>query len=383
MSLDVRCRCGQVYHADPAHAGRRIRCRCGRTLKIPRPGRLLRLPRIRVRRPKFLRFPKWAVALARVAVWAYLSTALLATLVLWWLGDEWWLATVMLFGHRWLLLLPAFPLAVAALAIRARVFPVVLLASLVVLGPFMGFRTGWRAWLRGAAEPELTLATFNVEGNANPRTDEIPGVLESLGADLMLFQECTARLAEAAARLEAWAVWRVRGLCMASRYPIDSSAVMEEFEVSAGSIGNVAFHVVRHPAGPLRVGLLHLETPRSGLAGLRYRGELSQLRRNLIMREGGSSRASRWLDGLGAEIFAGDFNMPVESRIYRRYWGDCANAFSRTGRGFGYTRVLLRFSVRIDHVLTCRGWEAVRTWVGPDLGSDHLPVIAELRRRPG
>jgi hypothetical protein len=30
----VRCTCGETYHADEQHAGRRIRCRCGKVLNI-------------------------------------------------------------------------------------------------------------------------------------------------------------------------------------------------------------------------------------------------------------------------------------------------------------------------------------------------------------
>jgi len=72
--------------------------------------------------------------------------------------------------------------------------------------------------------------------------------------------------------------------------------------------------------------------------------------------------------------------MPVESAIYRSYWSDCANSYSEVGHGFGFTRVLKWFSVRIDHVLACGGWRPVKAIVGPDLGSDHLPLIVDLRR---
>lgn len=34
--IDIQCRCGEVYHADEAHAGKAIRClRCGNRLNIP------------------------------------------------------------------------------------------------------------------------------------------------------------------------------------------------------------------------------------------------------------------------------------------------------------------------------------------------------------
>jgi endonuclease/exonuclease/phosphatase (EEP) superfamily protein YafD len=35
--------------------------------------------------------------------------------------------------------------------------------------------------------------------------------------------------------------------------------------------------------------------------------------------------------------------------------------------------------VRIDHVLAGPGWEVLRAFVGPGLGGDHRPVVADLR----
>jgi vancomycin resistance protein VanJ len=34
--------------------------------------------------------------------------------------------------------------------------------------------------------------------------------------------------------------------------------------------------------------------------------------------------------------------------------------------------------VRIDYVWYTDDFRATRAWVGPDAGSDHLPVLAEL-----
>ena len=83
-----------------------------------------------------------------------------------------------------------------------------------------------------------------------------------------------------------------------------------------------------------------------------------------------------------ALIIAGDFNMPTDSAIYRQYWSRYSNAFSTCGFGFGHTKQSvirgLHYGLRIDHVLTDPFWRCRRCWVGPDLGSDHLPVIADF-----
>jgi endonuclease/exonuclease/phosphatase (EEP) superfamily protein YafD len=74
----------------------------------------------------------------------------------------------------------------------------------------------------------------------------------------------------------------------------------------------------------------------------------------------------------------GDFNLPVESAIYRANWAGFTNAFSQQGLGFGYTKHTRWHGIRIDHVLARSGWDIERAWVGPSAGGDHLPVIVEL-----
>jgi endonuclease/exonuclease/phosphatase (EEP) superfamily protein YafD len=96
-----------------------------------------------------------------------------------------------------------------------------------------------------------------------------------------------------------------------------------------------------------------------------------------------SEDACRFARRLGAKaILAGDFNLPVDSAIYREHWSGFHDAFSDAGLGFGYTEwPRMRrciFGVRIDHVLTGDGWRCRRCWVGPDVGSDHLPLLADL-----
>ncbi len=81
-------------------------------------------------------------------------------------------------------------------------------------------------------------------------------------------------------------------------------------------------------------------------------------------------------------ILAGDFNLPTDSTIYREVWSGWTNAFSTTGFGFGYTvwtrATCLSYGLRIDHVLTPSVIKPRRSWVGPNVGSDHLPLLADL-----
>ena len=399
MKLEIRCGCGQVYHADPTHAGRAIRCRCGQVLPIrpapgpPAPRRRFAFPRFRwpgfprVRLPRLgyrplTVSPRIARALRRLA-WGYLGAVLLYTGLLWFFGERWWVATVLLFVPRWPVLLPAGPLAVAVLLIRPRLLLPVAAATFLAVVPAMGFRLGIRGWLTGADRSDVRVITFNIDAIDNVRLFVAPLALQTYEPDVVVFQEC----AEALTRPEHWpAGWSVRfdqQLCLATRYPIIGAKAIEEVRTGTqGGTGQAMFYRLQSPSGPVDLAVVHLETPRKGLEPLRYGGGVDELKLNALVRDVGSMRIRRWITEQSKDpIVLGDFNMPVESRIYRDHWSDCTNAFSSVGHGFGWTRVLRRFSIRIDHVLTCSGWRPLRAVVGPDLGSDHRPLIVDLARK--
>ena len=75
--------------------------------------------------------------------------------------------------------------------------------------------------------------------------------------------------------------------------------------------------------------------------------------------------------------------MPAESTIFRRDWARLADAFATNGAGFGFTKLTtirgFTYGTRIDHVLYSSDWRCVNAWVGRDIGSDHLPLVAEFQ----
>jgi endonuclease/exonuclease/phosphatase family metal-dependent hydrolase len=173
-----------------------------------------------------------------------------------------------------------------------------------------------------------------------------------------------------------------------SRHPIltwerrDPSDFWQEYGSAA-----IARATIAHPTlGELRIGIVHLATPRHVLDHFFDVSAIPTLgdtvRRNIDLRDRESAAARDWIGGPDvADIVAGDFNLPVESAIYRRHWGDFTNAFWHAGWGLGRTKHTRLIGVRIDHILLGDRLHARRTWVGPALGSDHRPVIAELRIR--
>jgi endonuclease/exonuclease/phosphatase (EEP) superfamily protein YafD len=84
-------------------------------------------------------------------------------------------------------------------------------------------------------------------------------------------------------------------------------------------------------------------------------------------------------------LVLGDFNMADQSDNYRLLTdAGLTDAFRAAGWGLGATYPVHQLSapfplVRIDYVWYTAPFQASRAWVGPDAGSNHLPVLAELR----
>lgn len=327
------------------------------------------------------------VSLLTILVWAYLAVACLIALVLWEFGDRWWPATVLLFIGRWIFLIPLALLAPAAVLLRRSLLLPLALTALVVIGPVMGYQASLRGFLPAGQGFHFRVVTFNVDGG-----DDVAGILPVLltqwEPDVVAFQECGDSLIQAVAHVDGWYHHNVRALCLLSRYPIVAANVMnrealervhENETAGIGGSGDVASYVIGTPRGPVDFTNLHLETPRKGLEGILGVFSARRLRENTRLRDIESDLARRWVErGHAPTLVAGDFNTPVESRIFQQHWGDLTDAFSSAGFGLGMTRYNGWIRVRIDHVLSGPAWHANRVTVGPDYGSDHRPVIVDL-----
>lgn len=418
--ISIRCRCGEVLHADVQHVGRKVRCRCGRThtVRVPRipAGRATSpwadtvrrafgrrrsrtsAPRFRtVRRilswpsrpaaeprsgPRGLarRFPA-AVRWTRYAALAWLGLVIVAVILVWGLGDRTWHGTVFLFSGRWLVLVPLAPLALAAALLHRASLPVIAFAAVLVLFPVMGLRPGTVA-LRDAGFERIRVATFNAAGNPGA-VQALMMMMEAHDVHVALLQECPPR--PDALTVPGWQVQGTTGLCTISRHVIRRVASLDLEEVvpqnrTFGGTSAADRYELELPDRTVTLFNVHLETARRGLRGM-FDADVGAVRNNLALRRVESRETAAWIGAdIDEVIVAGDFNMPVESAIYRASWGRFTNAFSRTGRGFGFTRDNGWIRVRIDHVLSGRAWRPTRSWVGPDIGSDHRPVFAEFVR---
>src|SRR5262245_31520162 len=188
----------------------------------------------------------WRRSRGAVAVfsWLYLGVVL-GSWALLWAADLWWPATLLMFGPRWVLVLPAGLLVPAALVLRRRSLWLLLLALVLAMGPVAGFRIPWQRLLgsapRGARVRILTcnahyrkldarlLGTLLDQSQPDVITlQEYPGSSEFLGGG-------------------KWHLHRMPGIFLASRYPIRQASVVGTDSMS--NRGLVLRYELATPAG--------------------------------------------------------------------------------------------------------------------------------------
>jgi vancomycin resistance protein VanJ len=344
------------------------------------------------------RLAAWAARLARpraprpvprvlwITVVAYLGLALVSAAGVWLLADRWWPATVLLFGPRWIVALPLVVLVPAALLVDRPLLAPVVAAGLIALGPVIGLHTGWRrVFVSPDPERDIRVMSFNTEGGRGVSWTPT-GVLDALEVDIAALQECTADVADRVRSVGGWHVDVRGGACLFSRFPILAVTQMDrEAFLAAGGAGLVVTYVLALGDREVRLTNVHLETPRAGLEAIRA-GRIDEgaplLEGKSALRTIEHRFARRWVDTLPSpRLVLGDFNSPPESPMFREYWGGWQNAFSLAGRGLGGTRLNGWIRARIDHILADEAWTVVRSWLGPNLGSDHAPILADVRLR--
>jgi endonuclease/exonuclease/phosphatase (EEP) superfamily protein YafD len=228
--------------------------------------------------------------------------------------------------------------------------------------------------------------TFNV-GNGLATPARLVGLLRQVGADIVGLQEVA--VAQAAAleadlrHLYPYQLLTASGFAgkgLLSRHP-----VIEGERLSLYPDRPDLRAVVDVDGVQLRVLIAHPPPPRPGPAGVRF-----------------DARTLAQIEALGAlatqhppALLLGDFNMTPRNRAYARLSAaGLADAFAVAGAGRGWTLpmrighsssfdhglqgVRLRPVARADYVWYTPPLRAEAAWVGPDGGSDHLPVLARL-----
>lgn len=320
------------------------------------------------------------------ATWAYLASTILALLLAYVAGDRWWPGTLLLFGPRWALALPIIPLLPLILWRRPVLLIPLALGAAMVFGPLMGFRYSFST-PQSVEKSVVRVVSCNV-GGKNFDAQKLSQLIQDFDVDIVSLQECPRDL-----RLELAAEWNVASsgnLSVFSKYSLKTIPLTKDIAIPGRWPVPPLFQcMAATPFGDILVYAVHLPTARYGLenmldskTGLNFKKTgylITETQRRLhISQEARNAVRTKKLPF----VIAGDFNMPVESTIYRQHWGEFHNAFSYSGRGYGFTTMNIHKKIpiplRIDHILTSNGLAPLVCKIGPDVGSDHRPLIADV-----
>ena len=315
-------------------------------------------------RQAFLRVAQTLAILGTAGVWLCLLAALLGRLA--WPFD--------LFAHFRVQYAALFVLFACALMLLRRFWIAVAAAvgfgvSAVPLLPYVTSEP-MSAAVAATREETFRLVSFNVWFR-NPDMARVAEYIENSQADAIVLLELTPTQAEMLVPL----------LPTYPNYHIDSSrmgaAVFTRWPViSAKSVplsqgGAVAAQLMLDWRGtPVSVLGVHLNWPLGARNSAFRKQELSSL---VTL-----SKAQH-----GPLLVAGDFNLTPWSEYF-------SAALEQSGLhdatlGFGLTRSwpaqFAPLGIRIDHCLLSRHWQARAATVGPSLGSDHLPLVADVALR--
>jgi vancomycin resistance protein VanJ len=318
--------------------------------------------------------------IADVACVCYGALVVGAWICVRWSPPEFWPVSLVLYGPRWIAGLPLLVMAPVAAWFQLRRSAVALAIALAGFILIWGFNVPWKTFLPEIGGPGrvLRVLTCNVQ-HRDLRIDDLKAVIREVRPDLVLLQEWSIDDPRVIFGDEGWDVRSASELCLASRYPIESFESLVRPDKAYRTVAVRAS--VRWNGQNVPIVNVHLITPRKGLEAIiasPLRG-IGAFRAISGVQQFESELVRRWINNSpGSILLAGDFNLTVEHPLYRQHWSDFQDAFSLTSWGLGNTMFTERIGLRIDHILCGQDWQPKRCWVGPDVGSAHRPVIADV-----
>lgn len=262
-------------------------------------------------------------------------------------------------------------LAIVLFALRSPMLGAVSAAGAVFAAipivSYMGVQTA-RA---EASSPTFRVVTFNTWFR-NHDYDAIGRFLEKMQPDVIVLEE---RNRQEAQRLGEFLTSypysfnepRPHGVVIFARWPIASA---ESLPLAEGGV--LAARVTLDWRGtPITVLGAHLHWPL---------GPKNSRLRNTEL----ASIAAFAAAHPGPLIVAGDFNITPWSRHFRATLERSGLNDSAAGHGLApsWPAQFPPLGIRIDHCWVSRHWRSTDVRLGPSLGSDHLPLIADLEFTP-
>lgn len=224
--------------------------------------------------------------------------------------------------------------------------------------------------------PRLTIATANLQGWANTRFSDIEAWILDNEFDVVALQEVPPAFIDnhLPNLIEIYPEQLPGGRTLLSRHPIlESDTVVGQQRI-----------VIDHEGREIVVYNVHLNwplgnPPRIDLPILRTLSRYDESSRN--------DQIEALLDVLEEEtlpyIVAGDFNMSQHSIIYSALAVVMDDSFRVTEPGLGPTWRIDLPVLRLDYVwYSPDSLLAVETELGPDIGSDHFPLISTIEIFP-
>lgn len=255
-------------------------------------------------------------------------------------------------------------LAVAAVVRRSATAGVALLVPIVVWGLMYGnlLIPG-----KGGGTYDLRVLTHNVDA-ANPDPKKTADELLTADADVVALEEITSADLKVykAEFAKTYPHVVARGtVALWSKYPVEESE-----SVDVGFAWTRALRAeVSTPQGKVAFYVAHLASVRVGTSGF------TSNQRNDTIKQLGQQIAAEKLAGV---IVMGDFNGTATDRSLAPLTAGLRSAQGAAGYGFGFTWPAKFPMARIDHIMV-RGVTPTKAWVMKSTGSDHLPVVAEVR----
>ncbi|MFC7337106.1 endonuclease/exonuclease/phosphatase family protein [Haloferula chungangensis] len=219
----------------------------------------------------------------------------------------------------------------------------------------------------GPQGPELRVASYNVLTSNQRYGDAVRWTLET-DPDFIYFTECHRKwireldaLANAFPYATEMSYSSNFGFAFRSKHPIESVKVHP-----TGDLELPLLEVrIRTPHGLVTVFGCHPVPPMNDFWASERDHYLAELQRLSSAAEGHC-------------VILGDLN----ATRWSHHMKPILTSFSDTQEGHGYSATWMRknwlVTIPIDHILT-RGFQGTKTRAtGPDLGSDHRPVVAEL-----
>ena len=243
------------------------------------------------------------------------------------------------------------------------------------LAPYVSFEA--TAATTAAGSHRLRIMTINVHASSD-RYDLVRAEIERLDPDIVFLPENTDRWAAGLAPLRARYPYVVDGqspsvfsLFLFSRIPLSDAAIIKlpEPDGFPAIVARICPGTASSEGSCLRIVGVHPPPPLDGrIAAERY--ATLQALPNLIAGK-----------DVERTVLLGDFNCTPWSPLFRDLL--TATGFRDGARGFDLSPTWasrwLPFGLKIDHILVGKAITVTNHAIGGEVGSDHLPVVADLQ----